>query len=124
MNFITYFYHDVQIESIIYSFNKNNEDNSIIFSLNEFNDDGDIIAQSECIFVDIFTSYSSLIHNFTGGLFIMEAKIDNKDKDIINWKKENEKYISTDIINSLNCYVIYTNNGIIKIISSKDIQIL
>lgn len=61
-SFLYYFYHDVQIKSIIYDFWQKDGNNSIIFELCIL-DDAEVEIDVKCKFVNIFDSIFSLTHN-------------------------------------------------------------
>lgn len=121
--FLEHFYHDVEIKSITYQFSQEDGSNSIDFQLRELDDD-DKEIESTCSFNDVYESYSMLVHNIYGGIFIMEAIIDNNDEWFVNYLKKNETHLSKGTLESLNCFVINTTNGVLKIISSKDVQLI
>lgn len=125
--FEEYFYHDVSIHGIEYNFTENvEESNKISFSLSNIEDENgnEIEGIITCTFTDIFYASSTMMLNFAGDLAIMLAEIDNNNDFFTEYKKNRKmSFLSDGQSDSLKCYVIYTNFGNIKIISSNDVQV-
>ena len=114
-NFEEYFYHDVYIKDIL--INLKEERKNIQFIL-ESEDDG----ITTCVFNKIYDCSFNLWLNRLGDNYILDAKIENEDEFLTKFKDNPRSISDKSILKNIQCYIIYSDIGIIKILSSEDVS--